>query len=47
MSFDEGMPDVSIVDEADSHVITAHVGNDEDVHDVLTLMPACGNTCPS
>ena len=44
---DEGMHDVSMVDEADDHIITAHVGNGEDVHDVLTLVPARGNTCPS
>ena len=43
---DEGMHDVSMVDEADYHDITTHVGNDEDFHDILTLMPARGNTCP-
>ena len=43
---DEGMHDVSMVDKADDHAVAAHVG-DEDVHDVLTLMPARGSTCPS
>ena len=42
---DEGRQDVSMGDEA--HVVTAHVGNNENVHDILTLMPARGNTCPS
>ena len=40
--------DVSMVHEAAIVlVITAHIGNDEDVHDGLTLMPARGSTCPS
>ena len=35
--YDEGMHDVSTVDEAHDHVVAAHVGDDEDVHDGLKL----------
>ena len=38
---DEGMHDVSMVDKADDHAVAAHVGNDEDVHEILSSCRSC------
>ena len=41
---DEGMHDVSIVDEADDHVVAAHVADDGDVRDVLKIATQLART---